>query len=252
MKFTILAPEAVLSRCIWDPGYTCEVDAAGAIRLLDAIKDLGIKPRFYQASTSELFGGFEETVPQRERTPFYPRTPYLRAKVYSYWMTVNYRESLRHARLERHPLQPRIAAARRDVRHQEGNRALARIKAGLQKKLCWATSTPSATGVMPRYVEAMWLMLQQDKPDDFVIATGAERLSIRHLVETAFKEVGILVEWRGKGIVEKGVDAKSGRTLVEVEPIYFRPTEVEFVCGVTLPRRGRSWAGGPGPASRSW
>jgi GDPmannose 4,6-dehydratase len=195
------------------PEYTCEVDATGAIRLLNAIKDLGIKPRFYQASTSELFGGFEETAPQSERTPFYPRSPYSAAKLYAYWVTVNYREAYDlfacNGILFNHE-SPRRGET---FVTKKVTKAVARISQGRQEKIRLGNLDAMRDwGYAKDYVEAMWLMLQQDAPDDF-------------------GEVGVTIEWRGNGVDEIGVDAENGKTLVEVDPMYFRPTEVEFLWG---------------------
>jgi GDPmannose 4,6-dehydratase len=213
------------------PEYTAEVDAIGTIRLLDAIKDLGIKPRFYQASTSELFGGFEETAPQNERTPFYPRSPYSAAKLYAYWVTVNYREA--YGLYACNGILFNHESPRRGETFvtKKVTKAVARISQGRQEKLRLGNLDAKRDwGYAKDYVEGMWLMLQQDAPDDFVIATG-KAYSIRRLAEAAFGEVGIAIEWRGKGVAEIGIDAKSGKTLVEVDPMYFRPTEVEFLWG---------------------
>ncbi len=214
------------------PEYTANSDALGTLRLLEAIRILGLeqKTRFYQASTSEMFGQVRET-PQRETTPFYPRSPYGAAKVYAYWITVNYREAYGmfacNGILFNHesPIRGETFVTRKITR------AVARIKLGLQKKLYLGNlDSQRDWGHAVDYVKAMWLMLQQDKPDDFVIATGIAH-SVREFVERAFQEVGLRIDWQGSGVNEKGVDRKTGRVLVEIDPRYFRPTEVDFLLG---------------------
>ncbi len=214
------------------PEYTANSDALGTLRLLEAIRILGLeqKTRFYQASTSEMFGQVRET-PQRETTPFYPRSPYGAAKVYAYWITVNYREAYGmfacNGILFNHesPIRGETFVTRKITR------AVARIKLGLQKKLYLGNlDSQRDWGHAVDYVKAMWLMLQQDEPDDFVIATGVAH-SVREFVEKAFQEVDIKIDWQGSGVNEKGVDRKTGRILVEIDPRYFRPTEVEFLLG---------------------
>jgi GDPmannose 4,6-dehydratase len=213
------------------PEYTAEVDAVGSIRLLDAIKDLGIKPRFYQASTSELFGGLPGTAPQSERTPFYPKSPYGAAKLYAYWVTVNYRESYgMHASngiLFNHE-SPRRGET---FVTKKITRAAARIAQGRQERLSLGNLDAKRDwGYAKEYVEAMWLMLQQEQPEDFVIATGTTH-TVREFVEMAFAETGVTIEWRGEGVGETGIDAKTGVTRVVVDPMYFRPAEVELLWG---------------------
>lgn len=213
------------------PEYTAEVDALGAIRLLDAIKDLGIRPRFYQASTSELFGGLPETAPQDERTPFYPKSPYGAAKLYSYWVTVNYRESYRlygcNGILFNHE-SPRRGET---FVTKKITKAAARISQGRQEMLTLGNLDAKRDwGYAKDYVEAMWLMLQQDKPDDYVIASG-ETYTVRQFVDMAFAEVGIELNWSGSGIKECGTDRKTGKVLVRVDPRYFRPAEVDLLWG---------------------
>jgi len=212
------------------PEYTAEVDAVGTLRLLDTIKETGVRTRFYQASSSEMFGNAQET-PQKESTPFYPRSPYGAAKVYSHWITVNYREAYNlyacSGILFNHE------SPRRGKRFvsRKITRAVARIHLGLQDKLFLGNLNAKRDwGYAPEYVEAMWLMLQQEKCDDFVIATG-EAHTVRELVAEAFKNIDINLEWKGKGTKEKGIDKKTGKTLVEVDPNYFRPTEVKFLVG---------------------
>ncbi len=214
------------------PEYTANSDALGTLRLLEAIRILGLgqKTRFYQASTSEMFGKVME-IPQRETTPFYPRSPYGAAKVYGYWITVNYREAYGfHASngiLFNHesPIRGETFVTRKITR------AVARIKLGLQDKLFLGNlDSKRDWGHARDYVEAQWLILQRDEPDDFVIATGVQ-YSVREFVQAAFAEIGVAVEWRGVGVDEQGIDAKGGRVLVEVDPRYFRPTEVETLLG---------------------
>ena len=214
------------------PEYTANADALGTLRMLEAIRILGLtdKTRFYQASTSELFGQVRET-PQSEATPFYPRSPYAAAKIYGYWITVNYREAYGmfacNGILFNHesPLRGETFVTRKITR------AVARIKLGLQSKLYLGNLNAKRDwGFARDYVEAMWLMLQQEQPTDFVIATGRTE-SVRTFVELAFREVGICLRWEGEGKAEQGIDAASGRVLVEVDPRYFRPTEVELLQG---------------------
>jgi len=212
------------------PEYTAEVDAVGTLRLLDTIRETGVRTRFYQASSSEMFGKAVET-PQKESTPFYPRSPYGAAKLYSHWITVNYREAYNlfacSGILFNHE------SPRRGKRFvsRKITRAVARIHHGLQDKLYLGNLDAKRDwGYAPEYVEAMWLMLQQKKPVDYVIATG-EAHSVREMAEEAFKNIDIDVEWKGKEKEEKGIDKKTGKVLVEVDKKYFRPTEVEFLVG---------------------
>ncbi|MCA9669790.1 MAG: GDP-mannose 4,6-dehydratase [Myxococcales bacterium] len=212
------------------PEYTADVDGLGTLRLLDAIKETRVETRFYQASTSELYGKVQET-PQSERTPFYPRSPYAAAKLFAFWVTVNYREAYGlHASngiLFNHesPRRGKTFVTRKVTR------AAARIKHGLQEKLWLGNlSAKRDWGYAPEFVEAMWLMLQQDEPDDYVIATGEAR-EVRELVTLAFHYAGFELQWSGEGVEEKGVDRQSGRVLVEVDPTYYRPTEVDLLLG---------------------
>ena len=214
------------------PEYTANSDALGTLRLLEAIRILGMERqvRFYQASTSELYGKVQET-PQRETTPFYPRSPYAAAKLYAYWITVNYREAYGiHASngiLFNHegPTRGETFVTRKITR------AVAAIKLGLQKRLYIGNLDAKRDwGHARDYVEGMWLILQQDTPDDYVLATG-ETHSVREFIELAFAEVGIDIEWRGEGKHEEGIDPATGRVLVCVDPRYFRPTEVDLLLG---------------------
>jgi GDPmannose 4,6-dehydratase len=213
------------------PEYTVEVDAVGTIRLLNAIKDIGIKPKFYQASTSELFGGIPGTEPQSETTPFYPKSPYGAAKLYAYWVTVNYRESYNlyacNGILFNHE-SPRRGET---FVTKKITQAVARIHQGRQKVLKLGNMNAKRDwGHAKDFVYAQWLMLQQDKPQDYVIATG-ETHSVREFVELSFKEVDIDIKWQGSGIDEKGIDNNTGTVLVEIDEKYFRPVEVEILLG---------------------
>lgn len=214
------------------PEYTANADALGTLRLLEAIRILGMEGtvRFYQASTSELFGKVKET-PQNENTPFYPRSPYAAAKLYSYWVTVNYREAYgMHASngiLFNHesPVRGETFVTRKITR------AAARIKLGLQNKLFLGNLNALRDwGYAGDFVKAMWLIVQQDKPADFVIATG-EAYTVREFCERAFRHAGIHIEWTGAGVGEKGLDKQTGTALIEVDPKYFRPTEVDVLRG---------------------
>lgn len=213
------------------PEYTAEVDAVGTIRLLDAIRDLGIKPRYYQASTSELFGGLPETAPQSEKTPFYPKSPYGAAKLYGYWVTVNYRES--YGLFACNGILFNHESPRRGETFvtKKITKAVANISKGKQKVLTLGNMDAKRDwGYAKEYVEAMWLMLQQTEPDDYVIATG-KTYTVRQFVEFAFEEVGIEIQWKGSGVDEKGYNKKNGELIVEIDPKYFRPAEVEFLWG---------------------
>lgn len=213
------------------PEYTADVDAIGPLRMLEAIRILGFekKTRFYQASTSELYGLVQET-PQKETTPFYPRSPYAVAKLYAYWITVNYREAYGlyacNGILFNHesPIRGENFVTRKITR------ALARIKLGLQEQLYLGNLNALRDwGHAKDYVEMQWLMLQQETPEDFVIATGVQ-YSVRDFVNIAAKELGIEIRWEGEGGDEKGFDS-SGKCIVSVDPRYFRPTEVETLLG---------------------
>ena len=227
-----LAAQSHVAVSFETPEYTANSDALGTLRVLEAIRILGLekKTRFYQASTSELFGKVQE-IPQKETTPFYPRSPYAAAKLYSYWITVNYREAYGiyacNGILFNHesPIRGETFVTRKITR------AVARIKLGLQDKLYLGNLDAKRDwGHARDYVEAQWLILQQDEPEDFVIATG-KQYSVRDFVNAAFKEVGVTVRWDGEGVDEKGYNADSGALLVEVDTRYFRPTEVETLLG---------------------
>lgn len=213
------------------PEYTAEATGVGTLRLLDAIKENGLKCRFYQASTSELFGGLPGTAPQSEKTPFYPKSPYGVAKLYSYWITVNYRESYDlfacNGILFNHesPRRGETFVTRKITR------AVASIMAGKQEKLSLGNMDAKRDwGFAGDYVEGMWRILQQEKPGDYVLATN-ETHTVREFVELAFKEVGVDIEWQGTGVDEKGIDKATGKVLVDVNPKYFRPAEVELLWG---------------------
>ena len=214
------------------PEYTANADALGTLRLLEAIRILGRQNevRFYQASTSELYGKVQE-IPQKETTPFYPRSPYAAAKLYAYWITVNYREAYgMHASngiLFNHesPIRGETFVTRKITR------AVASIKHGLQSRVFLGNLDARRDwGHARDYVEGMWLVLQQDEPDDYVLATG-ESHSVRAFVEQAFSHIGRMIVWRGSGLEEKGFDNASGEVLVEIDPRYFRPTEVDALLG---------------------
>lgn len=226
-----LAAQSHVAVSFETPEYTANADAIGTLRLLEAIRILGMEKtcRFYQASTSELYGLVQE-VPQRETTPFYPRSPYAVAKLYSYWIVVNYREAYGlHASngiLFNHesPLRGETFVTRKITR------AAAAISLGKQEKLYLGNlGAQRDWGHAREYVRGMWLMMQQEQPDDYVLATGVTT-TVRQFVEWAFEDVGITLEWRGEGIDEKGY-ATDGRCLVEVDARYFRPTEVELLLG---------------------
>jgi GDPmannose 4,6-dehydratase len=227
-----LAAQSHVAVSFETPEYTANADAIGTLRILEAIRILKLegKTRFYQASTSEMFGKVQE-IPQKETTPFYPRSPYGAAKVYAYWICVNYRESYGmfacNGILFNHesPIRGETFVTRKITR------AVARIKLGLQQALYLGNlDSLRDWGHARDYVEAQWLMLQQDEPEDFVIATGRQ-VSVRDFVDLAFAEVGIALDWKGQGIEETGICRASGRTLVQVDPRYFRPAEVETLLG---------------------
>ena len=214
------------------PEYTANADALGTLRLLEAIRilDLIDQTRFYQASTSELYGRVKET-PQTETTPFYPRSPYGVAKLYAYWITVNYREAYGiygcNGILFNHesPIRGETFVSRKITR------AMARISKGMQEKLYIGNLDARRDwGHARDYVEMQWLVLQQDLPDDYVISTGKQH-SVREFIELAAKETGMAIQWKGRGVEEKGIDAKTGSEVVCIDPRYFRPTEVDTLLG---------------------
>jgi GDPmannose 4,6-dehydratase len=227
-----LAAQSHVAVSFEEPEYTANSDALGPLRLLEAIRITGLmkKTRFYQASTSELYGLVQET-PQTETTPFYPRSPYGVAKLYAFWITVNYREAYGmyacNGILFNHesPIRGETFVTRKVTR------ALARIKLGLQRRVYLGNlSARRDWGHARDFVEMQWMMLQQEKPEDYVIATGVQH-SVRDFVDAAAKEVGMNIRWEGIGISEKGFDAETGECIVEVDPRYFRPAEVETLLG---------------------
>ena len=239
-----LAAQSHVAVSFESPEYTANADAIGVLRLLEAIRILGMEKetRFYQASTSELYGLVQE-VPQKETTPFYPRSPYGVAKLYGYWITVNYREAYgmfaSNGILFNHesPIRGETFVTRKITR------AVARIEAGLEEVLYLGNLDAKRDwGHAKDYVVGMHRILQADRADDFVLSTGEAR-SVREFVELAFAEVGRSIVWRGKGVEETGVDKKSGKTVVRIDPIYFRPTEVDLLIGDSSKARQKlGWA----------
>lgn len=235
-----LAAQSHVAVSFETPEYTANADAIGTLRLLESIRILGLTrtTRFYQASTSEMFGLVQET-PQKETTPFYPRSPYGAAKVYGHWITVNYREAYGmyacSGILFNHesPIRGETFVTRKITR------ALARISLGLEEYLYLGNlDSLRDWGHAKDYVRAQWLMLQQDQPDDYVIATG-EQHSVRDFVTAAGTELGMRIEWRGNGVEEVGIDTRAGRTIVKVDSRYFRPAEVETLLGDPTKARTR-------------
>ena len=227
-----LAAQSHVAVSFESPEYTANSDALGTLRILEGIRILGLenKTRFYQASTSELFGKVQET-PQTEKTPFYPRSPYAAAKLYAYWITVNYREAYGMYACNGILFNHESGIRGETFVTRKITRAMARIKLGLQDSLYLGNlDSKRDWGHARDYVEMQWLMLQQDAPDDFVIATGRQ-YSVREFVDAAGKEIGISIRWEGKGIDEKGFNAETGAVIVAVDPRYFRPTEVETLLG---------------------
>ncbi|HXF08544.1 MAG TPA: GDP-mannose 4,6-dehydratase [Candidatus Acidoferrales bacterium] len=239
-----LAAQSHVAVSFETPEYTANADAIGTLRLLEAIRILGLegRTRFYQASTSELYGKVQ-AIPQDETTPFYPRSPYAAAKLYAYWITVNYREAYGmfacNGILFNHesPVRGETFVTRKITR------ALARIKLGLQERLYLGNLDALRDwGHARDYVEAQWLMLQQDTAEDYVIATG-EQHSVREFVERAAGELGIALRWEGEGVGERGICTRTGRCLVAVDPRYFRPTEVDTLLGnPAKAKRQLGWA----------
>jgi len=212
------------------PEYTAEVDAIGTVRFLDAIREVGLKPKFYQASTSELFGKAQQ-VPQNEKTPFYPRSPYGVAKLYGYWIIINYREAYNifacNGILFNHE-SPRRGET---FVTKKITRAAAKIKLGLETKLSLGNLNAKRDwGYAPEYVDGMWRMLQLNQPEDFVLATG-ETHTVREFADLSFKELGMELAWEGKGADEKGVDKNTGKVVVDIDERHYRPTEVELLIG---------------------
>ena len=213
------------------PEYTAEATGVSTIKLLEAIRQNKIDAKFYQASTSELFGGLPDTAPQSEKTPFHPRSPYGAAKLYSYWITVNYREAYDMFACNGILFNHESPRRGEEFVTRKITIAIAKILAGKQDKLSLGNLDAKRDwGFAKDYVEGQWLILQQDKPDDFVLATG-ETHTVREFVEAAFEEVSIKIEWRGIGVEEKGYCAATGKLLVDVNPKYFRPAEVDLLLG---------------------
>ena len=239
-----LAAQSHVAVSFETPEYTANADAVGTLRLLEAMRILGLekKTRFYQASTSEMYGKVQE-IPQKETTPFYPRSPYGVAKLYGYWITVNYREAYGmyacNGILFNHesPIRGETFVTRKITR------ALARIKLGLQERIFLGNLDAKRDwGHARDYIEAQWLMLQQDQPEDFVIATG-EQYSVRQFVERAAGELGLQLNWEGRGAEEKGYDTATGKCIVAVDPRYYRPTEVDTLLGdASKAREKLGWA----------
>lgn len=225
-----LGAQSFVSLAFEEPIYTADVTAIGPLRVLEAIRAVNPRIKFYQASSSEMFGHVEAT-PQNENTPFYPRSPYAVSKLFGHWITINYRESYDifacSGILFNHesPLRG-LEFVTRKITH-----SVARMKLGVQDELkLGKLDSKRDWGYAPEYVEAMWLMLQQENPDDYVVASG-ETHSVREFLEVAFEEVDISINWVGTGMKEKGIDAKTGKTLVTIDPRYFRPAEVELLKG---------------------
>ncbi len=213
------------------PEYTAEATGVSTIKLLEALRLAGGSCRYYQASTSELFGGIPETAPQNEKTPFYPKSPYGAAKLYSYWITVNYRESYKMFACNGILFNHESPRRGENFVTRKITLAIANILEGKQEKLSLGNMNAKRDwGFAGDYVEGMWLILQQEKPDDFVLATN-ETHTVREFVEEAFAQCGITIRWEGEGIDEKGIDAATGRVLVDVNPMFYRPAEVEFLWG---------------------
>jgi len=212
------------------PEYTAEVDGLGVLRFLDAIKESGIKTRFYQASTSELFGKVQE-IPQNEETPFYPRSPYAAAKLYAYWIVKNYREAYNLFAMNGILFNHESPRRGENFVTRKITMAAARIKLKMQEKLILGNLDAKRDwGYAKEYVHGMWQMMQLEKPDDFVLATGKTH-SVREFVEVAFKSLDIDIVWEGNGVNEKGIDKKTKKGVVEVSPRYYRPTEVDLLLG---------------------
>ena len=212
------------------PEYTADIDGIGILRFLDAIKETGIKTKFYQASTSELYGKVQE-IPQTEKTPFYPRSPYAVAKLYAFWIIKNYREAYGLFAVNGILFNHESPRRGETFVTRKITRAVARIKEDLQDKLLLGNLDAKRDwGYAKEYVEGMWLMLQQKEAKDYVLATN-ETHTVREFVELSFKYVGIDIQWKGEGEGEHGVDIDTGKTLVEINPRYYRPTEVDLLLG---------------------
>ena len=230
-EFYNLAAQSHVGISFEVPEYTAEATGVSTIKILEAIRQNKSDTKFYQASTSELFGGLPETAPQSETTPFHPRSPYAAAKLYAYWITVNYREA--YGMFACNGILFNHESPRRGENFvtRKITLAVAKICAGVQDKLSLGNLDAKRDwGYAKDYVEGQWLILQHDKPDDFVLATG-ETHTVREFVEASFAEVGVKLEWRGAGVDEKAYDAATGKLLVDVNPKYFRPAEVDLLLG---------------------
>jgi GDPmannose 4,6-dehydratase len=233
-----LGAQSFVALSFEEPIFTADVTALGPLRVLEAIRAVNQKIKFYQASSSEMFGKVQ-TIPQNEKTPFYPRSPYAASKLFAHWITVNYREAYNifacSGILFNHesPLRG-LEFVTRKITH-----SVAQMRLGLSCELKLGNLDAKRDwGYAPEYVEAMWLMLQQDKPDDYVIASG-ETHSVREFVDLAFKKTGFDMVWQGKGVEERGIDKRTGKTLVEVSPEYCRPAEVDSLLGDCSKARGK-------------
>lgn len=227
-----LAAQSHVKVSFESPEYTADVDALGTLRLLEAIRILGMekKTRFYQASTSELYGKVQET-PQSETTPFYPRSPYAAAKLYAYWITINFREAYNMFAVNGILFNHESPRRGETFVTRKITRAAVRIAAGLQKKLFLGNLNAQRDwGHAKDYVRGMWLMLQQETPEDYVLATG-KTTTVRAFCEKAFSHAGIEIEWKGEGVEEFGINKDTGKKIIEIDPQYFRPTEVELLIG---------------------
>jgi len=225
-----LAAQSFVYAAFEQPLLTSNIDALGVLRILETLRTLKPDTKFYQASTSEMFGKVQE-IPQKETTPFYPRSPYGIAKLFGHWITINYKESYNMFACSGILFNHESPLRGYEFITRKVTRGIARIKQGLQDKIMLGNLEPKRDwGYAPEYVEAMWLMLQQDKPDNYVIATG-ETHSVREFIELAFKYAGIDIGWQGKGIDEKGIDKKTGKTLIEVSAEFLRPAEVNLLIG---------------------
>ena len=236
-----LAAQSYVAASWRQPIYTAEVTGLGVLRMLEAIRHINHKIKFYQASSSEMFGKVQE-IPQKETTPFYPRSPYGVSKVFGYWITVNYRESFNIFACNGILFNHESFLRGEEFVTRKITQGAARIKKGLQDHIELGNlDSKRDWGFAGDYVEAMWLMLQQDSPDDYIIATG-ETHSVREFVELAFKEVGIDIKWKGKGLDEKGIDSETGKVLVKINSAFFRPAEVELLIGdATKARKKLGW-----------
>lgn len=225
-----LAAQSFVQASFHQPILTSDIDAMGVLRLLEAIRMINPNAKFYQASTSEMFGKVQ-AIPQNEKTPFHPRSPYGVAKVYGHWITVNYRESYNMFACSGILFNHESPLRGIEFITRKLTSGIARIGSGLQDKIFVGNlDSKRDWGYAPEYVEAMWRMLQQKQPDDYVVATG-ETHSVREFTEAAFRSAGIRIGWKGKGLREKGIDKKTGKTLVEVSPEFFRPAEVNILIG---------------------